>query len=82
MMKKLDLIGKTRQLIKQADQNVANFEYLSSVTWSIHQLLASCGKEKLCKNLRQNYAKYRMHKTYSRQMVPVLERAYVELVKI
>lgn len=81
-MKNFDLINKTKQVIKQADQNLANFEYLSNVTWDLHKLLSSCGKEKLCRNLRQSYAKYRMQKSYSKRMVPVLERAYVELVKL
>lgn len=81
-MKNFELISKTKQVIKQADQNVANFEHLSNITWNLHQLLASYGKEKLCRNLRQNYAKYRVHKSYSKQMVPVLERAYVALVNI
>jgi hypothetical protein len=81
-MKNFELISKTKQVIKQADQNVANFEHLSNITWNLHQLLASYGKEKLCKSIRQNYARYRQQKTYSKQMVPVLERAYVALVNI
>lgn len=81
-MKKLDLISKTKRVIKMADQNAVNYYYLSDLTWNLSQFFDKVGNEKMSKSIKTNFARYRSDKTYSKRMVPVLERAYSTLLKV
>ena len=81
-MKNFDLISKTKRVIKMADQNAVNFYYLSDVTWNLSKFFDHIGNEKMSKCIRTNFARYRNDKSYSKRMVPVLERAYSNLLRV
>lgn len=81
-MKNFDLISKTKRVIKMADQNAVNYYYLSDLTWNLTQFFDRVGNEKMSKTIRSNFARYRNDKSYSKRMVPVLERAYNNLLKV
>lgn len=81
-MRKSELLNKIKKTIRLADRNIVVFCYLKDFIWILHQMLENNGNEKISIELKNKYLRYRKNTSYSKQMVPVLVRAYNALIKI